>query len=46
MAVRVQMEQVKLEGFSLKGMKSTEDQSPTYILNDCINKAAYSSCKT
>ena len=32
MAARAQMEQVKLEEFNLKGMKSTEDQSTTYIL--------------
>ena len=32
MAARAQMEQVKLEEFNLKGMKSTEDLSTTYIL--------------
>ena len=32
MAARVQMEQVKLEEFNLKGMKSTEDQFTTYVL--------------
>ena len=32
MAVRAQMEQVKLEEFNLNGMKSTEDQSTTYVL--------------
>ena len=32
MAARVQLEQVKLEEFNLKGMKSTEDQSTTYVL--------------
>ena len=32
MAARVQMEQVKLEEFNLKGMKSTEDQSTAYVL--------------
>ena len=32
MAARAQMEQVKLEEFSFKGMKSTEDQSTTYVL--------------
>ena len=32
MAARAQMEQVQLEKFTLKGMKSTEDQSTTYIL--------------
>ena len=46
MAVRVQMEQVKRKNSTSKAMKSREDQSPTYILNDFINKAAYSSCKT
>ena len=32
MTARVQMEQVKLDKFNLKGMKSTEDQSTTYVL--------------
>ena len=32
MAARAQMEQVKLEEFNLKGMKSTEDESTTYLL--------------
>ena len=32
MAARAQIEQVKLEEFNLKGMKSTEDQSTTYVL--------------
>ena len=32
MAVRAQMEQDKLEKFNLKGMKSTKDQSTTYVL--------------
>ena len=32
MAAKAQMEQVKLEEFNLKGMKSTEDQSTTYVL--------------
>ena len=32
MAARAQMEQVQLEEFNLKGMKSTEDQSTTYVL--------------
>ena len=32
MAARAQLEQVKLEEFNLKGMKSTEDQSTTYVL--------------
>ena len=32
MAGRVQMEQVKLEEFNFKGMKSTEDESTTYVL--------------
>ena len=32
MAARVQMEQVKLGKFNLKGMKSTEDLSTTYVL--------------
>ena len=32
MTARVQMEQVKLKAFNLKGMKSTEDQSTTYVL--------------
>ena len=32
MAARAQMEQVKLEEFSLKGMKSTEDRSTNYVL--------------
>ena len=32
MAARAQLEQVKLEEFNLKSMKSTEDQSTTYIL--------------
>ena len=31
MAARAQMEQVKLEEFSLKDMKSVEDQSTTYV---------------
>ena len=31
-AARTQMEQVKLEEFNLKGMKSTEDQSTIYVL--------------
>ena len=31
MAERAQMEQVKLEEFNLKGIKSTEDQSTTYV---------------
>ena len=32
MAARAQIEQVKLEEFNLKGMKSTADQSITYVL--------------
>ena len=32
MAARAQLEQVKLEEFNLKSMKSTEDQSTTYVL--------------
>ena len=32
MAARAQMEQVKLEKFNLKGMKSTKDWSTTYAL--------------
>ena len=32
MAARAQMKQVKLQEFNLKGMKSTEDQSTTYVL--------------
>ena len=32
MTARAQMEQVKLDKFNLKGMKSTEDQSTTYVL--------------
>ena len=32
MAARAQMEQVKLEEFNLKGMKSSEDQSTAYVL--------------
>ena len=32
MAARAQMEQVKLEEFNLKDMKSTEDKSTTYVL--------------
>ena len=32
MAARAQMEQVQLEESNLKGMKSTEDQSTTYVL--------------
>ena len=32
MAARAQMKQVKLKEFNLKGMKSTEDQSTTYVL--------------
>ena len=32
MAARAQMEQVKLEEFNLKGMKSTEYSSTTYVL--------------
>ena len=31
-AASAQMEQVKLEEFNLNGMKSTEDQSKTYVL--------------
>ena len=32
MAARAQMEQVQLEEFNLKSMKSTENQSTTYAL--------------
>ena len=32
MAARAQMEQVQLEEFNLKGMKSTEYQSTAYVL--------------
>ena len=32
MAARAQMEQVKLQEFSLKDMKSMEDQSTAYVL--------------
>ena len=32
MTARAQMEQVKLEEFNLKGMKSMEDFSTTYVL--------------
>ena len=32
MAARAQVEQVQLEEFNLKGMKSMEDQSTTYVL--------------
>ena len=32
MEARAQMEQVKLEEFNLKGMKSMEDYSTTYVL--------------
>ena len=32
MVARTQKEQVQLEEFNLKGMKSTEDQSTTYVL--------------
>ena len=32
MAARAQMEQVKLEEFNLKGMKSAEDWSTNYVL--------------
>ena len=32
MAARAQMEQVKLEEFNLKSMKSTEDYPTTYVL--------------
>ena len=32
MAARAQMEQVQMEEFNLKGMKSTEDRSTTYVL--------------
>ena len=32
MTARAQVEQVKLDKFNLKGMKSTEDQSTTYVL--------------
>ena len=32
MAARAQMEQIKLEEFNLKGMKSTENSSTTYVL--------------
>ena len=32
MAARAQMQQVQLEEFNLKGMKSREDQSTTYVL--------------
>ena len=32
MAARAQMEQIKLEKLNLKVMKSTEDQSNTYVL--------------
>ena len=32
MAARAQMEQVKLEEFKVKGMKSTEDYSTSYVL--------------
>ena len=32
MAAKAQMEQVKLEEFHLKGMKSTEDWPKTYVL--------------
>ena len=46
MAARAQMEQVKLEELILKGMKSTEDYSKTYVLILIIHKAAYSTCKT
>ena len=35
---RAQMEQVKLEEFNLKGMKSTEDQSTTYVLIQSLIK--------
>ena len=32
MTARVQMEQVQLEEFNLKGMKSRKDRSTTYVL--------------
>ena len=32
MAARTQIEQIKLEEFNFKGMKSTEDWSTTYVL--------------
>ena len=32
MAAKAQMEQVKMEEFNLKGMKSTENWSTTYVL--------------
>ena len=32
MAARAKMEEIKLEEFNLKGMKSTEDYSTTYVL--------------
>ena len=46
MAARTQMEQVQLEEFNFKGMKSTDDKSTTYALIQIIHKVAYSSCKT
>ena len=38
MAARAQMEQVKLEEFKLKGMKSMEDWSTTYVLIESFIK--------
>ena len=38
MAARAQLDQVKLEEFNLKGMKSTEDQSTTYVLIQSFTK--------
>ena len=38
MAIRAQMERVKLEEFNLKVMKSTADQSTTYVLIESFIK--------
>ena len=38
MAARAHLEQVNLEEFNLKGMKSTEDQSTTYVLIQSFTK--------
>ena len=38
MAARAQMEQVKLEEFNLKGMKSTKDYTTTYVLIQSLIK--------
>ena len=38
MAARAQMEQVQLEEFNLKGMKSRKDRSTTYVLIQSFRK--------